>query len=206
MTRIPDKCRLLHTPYRPPRLHVGDRADCLMRGTVVITSWTDARVYWPRCRPLEGKSHPSLLLDDELARAVRTEAAAAVCFWWGVSHGVVQRWRRALGVNRINNPRTHQLMLEACQAGADAIKAKEWTEEEQKAKREAAKTLNLARHLRPRYRGDEWTEAEIKLLGKLPDAEVAARIGRTVEAVRVKRTRAGLPTAKDQRQRRGKKS
>jgi hypothetical protein len=83
MPRIPYKCRLFHAPYRPPRLHVGSRADCLMRGTVVITSWTDAKISWPRCWPLEGKSHPSLLVDDELARAVRTEAAAAVCYWWG---------------------------------------------------------------------------------------------------------------------------
>jgi hypothetical protein len=43
MPRIPDKCRLLHGPYRPPRLQVGDCAFCHLRGTVVITSWTDAR-------------------------------------------------------------------------------------------------------------------------------------------------------------------
>jgi hypothetical protein len=49
-----------------------------MRGTVVITSWTDARISWPRCRRPVGKSHPSLLLDTELARAVRTEAAVGV--------------------------------------------------------------------------------------------------------------------------------
>jgi hypothetical protein len=62
-----------------PALRVGDRADCLMRGTVVITGWTDARISWPRCRRPVGKSHPSLLLDSELARAVRTAAAAAAC-------------------------------------------------------------------------------------------------------------------------------
>jgi hypothetical protein len=71
-----DKQRLLHGPYRPPALRVGDRTDCLMRGTVIITSWTDARISWPRCRRPVGNSHPSLLLDTELARAVRTEAAA----------------------------------------------------------------------------------------------------------------------------------
>ena len=49
-----------------------------MRGMVVITSWTNARISWARCRRVECKSHPSLLLDGELARAVRTEAAAAV--------------------------------------------------------------------------------------------------------------------------------
>jgi hypothetical protein len=74
--------KLLFGPYRPPALRVGDLADCLLRGTVVITSWTDDRIGWPRRRRTEGKSHPSLLLDTELARAVRTEAAAVVRFWW----------------------------------------------------------------------------------------------------------------------------
>jgi hypothetical protein len=81
MPRQPEKCRLLHGPYQAPALRAGDRTDCLLRGTVVITSWTDARISWPRCRRPVGKSHPSLLLDDELARAVRTEAAAAVIHW-----------------------------------------------------------------------------------------------------------------------------
>ncbi len=77
MPTIPDKHKLIFAPYRPPRLHVGDRTDCLMRGAVVITSWTAARISWPRCLPVASKGHASLLLDGELARAVRTEAAAA---------------------------------------------------------------------------------------------------------------------------------
>ena len=84
MPRIPDKCKLMHGPYQAPALRRGDHTDCLLRGTVVITSWTDACISWPRCRRPEGKSHPSLLLDDELARAVRTEAAAAVSYWWSI--------------------------------------------------------------------------------------------------------------------------
>ena len=39
------------------------------------------------------------------------------------------------------------------------------------------------------------------LLGTAPDAEVAARVGRTEAAVRVMRTRLGLPTAADWRRR-----
>jgi hypothetical protein len=49
----------------------------------------------------------------------------------------------------------------------------------------------LAQHLTPGYRGPRRTDGERSLLGKLPDAEVARRIGRTGEAVRVKRMRAG---------------
>jgi hypothetical protein len=107
---ILDKQRLLHGPYQAPALRVGDRTECLLRGTVVITSWTAARISWPRCLPVASKGHPSLLLDTELARAVRAEAAAAVMYWWGVSDGVIHRWRMFLDVTRTNNARSHERM------------------------------------------------------------------------------------------------
>jgi hypothetical protein len=189
---ILDKLRLLHGPYQAPALRVGDHADCLLRGTVVVTSWTDARISWPRCRRPEGKSHPSLLLDGELALAVRTEAAAAVRYWWGVSPGVVQRWRRLLGVTRTNNPRTHQLVRQSAQAGAETQQARVWTDAERQARRERSKALDSARHLRPGYQGPWWTAEEMAQLGTMPDAEVAARTGRTIKAVRVKRRKVGI--------------
>jgi hypothetical protein len=191
MPRNPEKCRLLHGPYRAPSLKRGDRADCHLRGTAKITSWTSARIAWPRCLPLNSKGHPALLLDDELARAVRTEAAAAVCYWWGVSHGAVERWRKALDVTRTNNPRTHELMLEASRAGAEGIKAREWTDEERDAKRRLAKRLKLARHIKPGYHGPLWTAEQKQLLGTLPD--VARRTGRSENAVRIMREKMGLP-------------
>jgi hypothetical protein len=63
-------------------------------------------------------------------------------------------------------------------------------------------SLNLARFIQHGYYGPWWTAKELKLLGKLPDAEVAARIGRSVGAVRRMRTRLGMPTAADRWQRR----
>jgi hypothetical protein len=86
-----DRVRLLHSPYKAPRLRKGDQAACLFRDCeVIVTGWTAARIAWPRCRPLDvPRTHPSLLVDEELARAVRTESAAAVRFWWGVSVAVV---------------------------------------------------------------------------------------------------------------------
>jgi hypothetical protein len=77
MPSIPDNCRLLHDPYRSPHLRVGDRAECLQPGNVFIQSSTDAHISRPLCLPVASKGHASLLLDGELARAVRTEAAAA---------------------------------------------------------------------------------------------------------------------------------
>jgi hypothetical protein len=44
-----------------------------------------------------------------------------------------------------------------------------------------------------------WTDEELALLGTLPDYDLAALIGRTVEAVRLRRTRQGIPPARDRR-------
>jgi hypothetical protein len=104
-------------------------------------------------------------------------------------------------VTRTNNPGTHRLVQASAQAGGDAAKAKEWTEAEQPARREIAERLDLGRHLRHGYHGPRWTRMERALLGKLPDAEVAGRIGRTVGAVRQKRNLAGIRTVRDGRRR-----
>ena len=60
---------------------------------------------------------------------------------------------------------------------------------------EAGKRLNLARHLRLGYHGSWWTDRERRLLGKLPDTEVARRIGRTPTAVRIKREALAIANA-----------
>jgi hypothetical protein len=85
MPTTPAKCKLIFGPYRPPRLHVGDRTECLLRGTVKITSWTAARISWPRCQAVGAKGGSGVFVDDELAGAVRNQAAAAaVCYLLGV--------------------------------------------------------------------------------------------------------------------------
>ena len=67
---------LLFGPYQEPPLKRGDRAVCLFRDCeIVITGWTDARIPWPRWHALDSPgSGPGLLVDEELARAVRRRA------------------------------------------------------------------------------------------------------------------------------------
>jgi hypothetical protein len=97
--RHADKYRLLHGPYAPQPLRKGDRATCLFRdGDVVITSWSDARLSWPRCRKLGHRGGSGLLVDDELVRAIRSESSLALPYWFGVQGETVWRWRRAFGV------------------------------------------------------------------------------------------------------------
>jgi hypothetical protein len=97
--RPADKYRLLHGPYTPQPLRKGDRATCLLRdGTVVITSWSDGRISWPRCRKLGHRGGSGLLVDDELVRAIRSESSLALQYWFGVQGETVWRWRQAFGV------------------------------------------------------------------------------------------------------------
>src|SRR5262245_17414895 len=45
---------LLHGPYHPPAFCKGCTAFCLFRDAeVVITSWSDAPLSWPRCRAVD---------------------------------------------------------------------------------------------------------------------------------------------------------
>jgi hypothetical protein len=184
-----ERVRLLHGPYKVPRLRRGDRAFCLFRDCdVVVTGWTDARISWPRCRPLDvPRSHPSLLVNEELARAIRHESAAAVRFWWNVSEGVVHRWRKALGVTRTSNEGSQRLIRAASEKGATQLRGRRLTDEQVERRRHTARELDLGRHLHKGYYGSWWTKAEERLLGRLPDEQVARRTGRSVDAVRQKR-------------------
>jgi hypothetical protein len=55
------------------------------------------------------------------------------------------------------------------------------------------------RHLAAASRKRAWPGEHLALLGKLPDAEVAARSGRSAKAVKAKRCRLGIPTFCDRR-------
>jgi len=67
-------------------LQEGDRATCSYRDAdVVITSWSDSRISWPRCRALGHRGGSGLLVEEELVRAIRSESAAALRYWWGIN-------------------------------------------------------------------------------------------------------------------------
>jgi hypothetical protein len=203
-----DKVRLLFGPYTPPPLHSGYKTYCYLRGPVVITSWSDARFSWPRCRPIDARGGGSgLLLDDELARAVLHESALAVCYWWRVCDGAVCRWRRALAVTRTNNEGTRRLYQLSAEAGAAGqSRGKPLPPEQVEQGRRLNRELNLSRHLQPGYHGPRWTAEQLALLGTMPDEEVARRTGHSVNGVRVRRTRLGIVTACDGRKCKGRKA
>src|SRR5262245_52651354 len=114
--------RLLHGPYRAPRLKRGMRATCLYRdGDVIITYWSEARISWPRCMRPGERGGIGLLVNNELLRAIRNESASALVHWFGVGRSTLRRWRAAFGVTRTNNPATNHLYrVSAAKAGAIA--------------------------------------------------------------------------------------
>jgi hypothetical protein len=69
-------------------------------------------------------------VDEELARAIRTESAAALRYWWRVGVKLVWQWRKAFEIGRADTPGSARLVRYAAQKGAEAVKAREWTEEE----------------------------------------------------------------------------
>jgi hypothetical protein len=94
----PQRRRLLYGPYRTPRFRYGAVLMDEIRGEVVARGLTAARIPWPV--GFRGKAR-GLVVYAGLAKAVRREAAIAVCHWWGVTPDTVSRWRKALGVGPV---------------------------------------------------------------------------------------------------------
>ena len=134
-----ERTRLLHGPYRPPSLRVGERATCLFKdGDVTVTSWTD-------------------------------------------------------GVGRTDNPGSARLIRAASQKGADSMRRNDWPSQAREERRERAVAGDYAARLQPGYHGPRWTQGQLALLGTDADERIAARIGKSRDAVRAQRVRLKIP-------------
>jgi hypothetical protein len=184
-----NNAELLQGPYTAPALHRGDRTTCLYRDAeVVITSWTDAPIPWPRCRAIGHRGGSGLLVDEELVRAIRSESSLALQHWWGVNAATVCRWRKAFCVAQWGTDGSQRLHHQVSEAGADELRGKK---RPRAAVRKQIETCRKRGYKPPQKRWDKtgWQQWQLDLLGTAPDAELAARFGRTVTAVRVMRWR-----------------
>jgi hypothetical protein len=186
--------KLLQGPYIPPALRRGDRTDCLYRGTeVIITSWTDAPIAWPRCRAVGVRGGSGLLITAELVRAICTESSLAITLWWGVRAETVWRWRNAFGVTRLGTDGSRRLHQALSESGAAKLRGKK---RPLAAIRKQILTCRERGYKPPQKRWAKtgWKPWQLNLLGKVPDADLAVYFGRTVTAVRVMRNRLGRRT------------
>ncbi len=193
------RIKLLFGPYQAPPLKRGDRTHCLFRDRdVVVTSWTDARIPWPRCRALDTHGGGSgLLVTEELVRAVRAESAAALKFWFGVSTHTVWSWRKAFGVAQWGTEGSRRLHRQLSEAGADVTRGQA---QDSQVVAQRIRTRR-ARGVKPpdRWKEGGWNPQELALLGTLPDEEVVRKTGRSANAVRLKRERIGILGPEDGR-------
>jgi hypothetical protein len=121
-----NRYRLLGALYRPLTVRVGDRVACLYRDRdIIVKNWTVAPLSWPMGVPVGGMGALGIIVDEELARAIRAESAAALGHWWGVGVKPVWRWRKAFAIGRAGTPGSARLVQAAAQLGANAMKAKE---------------------------------------------------------------------------------
>jgi len=94
-----ERFKLLYGPYVAPKCRVGDKLPCEYRGReVTVRGISDGLIQWPSLRR---RGPHALILCGDLIRAVETESSIAVAHHWGVSHPLVWKWRRALGVPRM---------------------------------------------------------------------------------------------------------
>ena len=73
------------------------------------------------------------------------------------------------------------------------MRGKPLSPEQVEQRRQTARALNLGQYLEAARRERAWPAKHLALLGKLPDAEVADRTGRSANAVRQKRNKLASP-------------
>jgi transposase-like protein len=192
-------------PYHLPRVKIGQRVECEYAGTVRIVAISDAPQQWP-LGVVRGHRIPVLYRD--LVRAVRTEAAIDVAEAWGVSPGLVSKWRKALrvksttgtrqrrseGVKARDPARAHKIALAHRGQPRDTAKATaaRLAKPVSEATRQRMSEAHRRRGTRPPAAGPAWSKAHDRLVLALPPAEVAKRTGRTISAVYSRRWQLGL--------------
>ena len=181
--------------YSAPAVKLGDVVTCLHRDRECeVTSLTDAPIVWPRVQPRGPRGGSGLWVNDELVKAIRTESAAVLMHWFGVSSGVVWKWRTAFGVGgHATTTGSKRAIRTAAKQGGAAVKAKVWTDEERDAKADAAKRCGTRPGPRWTPERGGWTPEELALLGTDHDEAIAKKVGRTRSAVTSQRTLLKIP-------------
>jgi hypothetical protein len=134
------------------------------------------------------------LVEEELARTVCGDSAAAILYWWGAADSTVTLWRTALGVEGWTATEgTRRLRRAVTEKIAARLRGKRLPPEQVERRRRTAVELDFGRDLRRMARARAWPAWQVQLLGTALDEEVAARIGRSPDAVRRMRAKQGIP-------------
>lgn len=188
-----ERFKLLHGPYKPPPVGIGDWLECEAHGQLRVRKWSKGIIPWPMgCRG-KGRagSRPTYILCGDLVRAVRRESAEAIKHWWGVSNPTVTKWRKCLETPKYNEG-TRRLcgdwMREKItpEIKASAIKIAHLPEN-------AAKAVGTRRENGRLINQKWWTNENRSLLGTVPDPALARQLGCSVEVIVGERRRLQIP-------------
>ncbi len=194
----PELVRLIGGPYRPPHVKVGDVATCLYRDCdVVITAWHDARIAWPRCRRRDqaGGGGSGLLVDEALLRAIRTESAEALKYWFGVGTSQVWAWRNAFGIRQRATAGSKRLYERTAEKLGDLLRGKAVPAPTRRKMQHASLARDAAESLRNYAAKNRrsWKAQKAALIGTMKDTQLARQLGRTRSEVYTERLRRGIP-------------
>lgn len=148
--------------YKTPKFRYGAVVFDEVRGEVEIVGLSDAPIPWPIGKRKQGKS---LVVYQDLAKAVRSESNATVCELWGITPQTVTKWRKALGVERINagtSQRLSQNMTPAKKAKMQArlrptYRNPERNEKIRQARLGQPRPRHVIKRLRETNLGRQWT-------------------------------------------------
>jgi nucleotide-binding universal stress UspA family protein len=91
-----ERYKLHFGPYQAPLFEYGEAMDCAIYGGVIACGLSKGRIPWPIGKRPRSQGR-FLIVTGDLERAIQQEANIAVSHWWGVSEGLVCKWRRHLG-------------------------------------------------------------------------------------------------------------
>ncbi len=199
-----EKVQFVGGPYTTPTVPVGGWLQCEVRGLLQVGGYSNALIPWPTA----ARNRKQLIVCGDLLKALKTESRLAVAFHFGISPQMVSGFRRALGIERFTAGSTRLFWRNVKLAGSDEARAKMSRQREgredlmtpedrarlreiqSRPKSEAWKARAAERWQR-RYllsgKPDPWTDEDLKLIGTLPDREVAKLLNRSLQAVKAKK-------------------
>ena len=180
-----ERHRLIAGPYVAPKVEQGEQMLCALHGAVTVSGWSEAPLPWPVHRALHIRT--SLIVSEELVRALRTESVTAVSYWWNISVPTVKRWKRALGIGRTEgSQRLRQLVVDAI---ASDERIREWRRQHPHTKDPEVRakiSKNARRFLSPEHRRKLSEAARRRVMAAPPEVRRAA-----AELMRQAKRRAG---------------
>jgi hypothetical protein len=203
-----DRYKLLHGPYRMPRCRIGGRLFCEERGWVTVKRISDGKIPWPqtvvrrsRAFILCGGLVKAVRRESAIAVCHWWGVTPQTVSKWRKALGVPQvnegtaRLYRDYAPERLTEEIRKRALAAANGPEANAKKAafrlgkpahpraraalaRYWGQSPSAETRRKMSEAHRRRGTRPPKAGQAWMPDEEQLLGRLPDREVAERIGR----------------------------